>query len=742
MKKPEVVIDKIKRLTKTKGFIYAFCMILCEDFRVNLEKIHEMNQSERLTIKEASLLIGFLIQDSINFDKPDSWNEVIEIKRKVYSLMDELHNTFNTEFADKAAELFKKDSQKIEVNEILGQGTMLVEPIFYSSSGVYDVQYLDLLEKKYKYDKKWVIDNKKFSIEQAKTIVLTIREFLVEKSRKVFVFNLKEALPELISHMGDQPTDVKEEVIRLLPMAELYQYYPLLLQDATELPIPGKRGITEDMWNSFYNGLIDLFVISSEQISQLDGVDHFLDNFSVTAKRGMNSDIRSVGDYNIVNAKPIIALNKNRYFVPIPFLLCEAVYENPFYWMREDSQYEDQLFKNRGIVGEEIAFDFLSKVFKSESIFCSVKISLLEKPGSTVRTKDITDIDVLCILGSKALCVQVKSKKLTELSRTGNDNKLREDFKAAVQDAYRQGLVARKMIFDHKAQFTDRLGNKINLDENIDEVYVMCITTENYPALAHQVHVLLDKKREDPFPLVLTIFDLELIVHYLKDPYDFMYYVRQRILLMDYFYADEEMVFLGYHLDRKLFKLENKATVVIDRGFGQLIDRNYYPYRVGVAISDEGDTIKTKTTNKRFTQLCDELKQLSDPRITDIIFYLLDWSGEAQKNLTECIIKTKTDTLEDDKLHDFSIEREGNDLPRLGVTFFSHNSDNISELSNKLLGFCNVRKYQSKAAIWIGLGSLKNSSSMVDIVTFNDNPWEYNENLEKLSEYIFHPTRS
>ena len=114
---------------------------------------------------------------------------------------------------------------------------------------------------------------------------------------------------------------------------------------------------------------------------------------------------------------------------------------------------------------------------------------------------------------------------------------------------------SRLKILEKESKFIDDAGKEIQLSEEIDEVYIMGITTENYPSLTHQSHVMLNKKNDDPFPIVLTIFDLELLTHYLDDPYDFLYYIKQRISLMDYFKADEEMVFLGYHLDQKLWKI-------------------------------------------------------------------------------------------------------------------------------------------------------------------------------------------
>ena len=454
-----------------------------------------------------------------------------------------------------------------------------------------------------------------------------------------------------------------------------------------------------------------------------------MNNFSITPEKGFNFQFQTIGNYNIINSHPIIQLDDDKYFVPITFLLFEAVYESPYYWMIDDKKYRDQAGKNRGNVGEEITYDFLSKVFGTTRTFKSIKIT-------TKKGQDDTDIDVLCVLGSKALCVQVKSKKLTELSRKGDDKALNDDFQGAVQDAYEQGIVSRRKILEKESKFIDDAGKEIQLSEEIDEVYIMGITTENYPSLTHQSHVMLNKKNDDPFPIVLTIFDLELLTHYLDDPYDFLYYIKQRISLMDYFKADEEMVFLGYHLDQKLWKIPKSDMFAIDTDFGQLIDRNYYPLKAGLEVSDEGDAIKKRWQNEKFDQLCNELKNLNEAKITDILFHLFDWSGDARKNLVDFIISIKQKSLDDGKIHNFSIPPDNSYSPRVGVTYFSLNSDDAEELRKRLLTLCQTRKYKSKGDVWIGFGSLKSSQNMIDIVAFNDQNWKYDEELEKVSKVL------
>jgi hypothetical protein len=743
MRKTEVVIKDIKNLINAKGYIYALCMILVEDFHINPEKIQEIDCRKRLSTKEASLLLGFLIQNEINFAAPDSWQALMQMKQKTYELMEELHQSLNISFVKKLRESLEKEHKiedlRKEQKEFFGKGDMLVEPIFYSGTGVYDFQYLDFLERKYKYDKKWLFENKNFDIEQTKNIVTQIKNILQEKSNKVRLYDLKERLPQIIEDMKKKNPneDCEKHAKEILPMMELHQYVELFFEYAIDEENLSIDEVREDGWKSFYKGLIELFVIRKSDFDKDVDIESFINNFSISFEENLNSQFQTIGNFNLINARPIIKLDEERYFVPISFLLFEAVYESPFYWMwPEDKLYRDQLAENRGKVGEEITYDFLSKVFGTKKVFKSVKIQSPKTTKSTKKKKDDTDIDVLCILGSKALCVQVKSKKLTKLSRTGNDEQLQKDFQGAVQDAYEQGLVSRQKILDKNAKFIDENGNEIKLFEEIDEVYIMGITTENYPSLTHQAHIMLDKKDDDPFPIVLTIFDLELLIHYLNDPYDFLYYIKQRTSLMDYFKADEEMSFLGYHLDQKIWKIPKVDGCLIDTNFAQLIDRNYYPLKAGLEVSDDGDVIKKRWENEDFDQLCNQLKTLRQAKITDIIFHLLDWSGDARRNLVNFIINTKQKTLSDGKLHNFSTPPDDSYSPRVGVTYFSLNSDNAEELRKRLLTLCQVRKYKSKGDVWIGFGSFKNSSEMIDLIVFNDQKWEYDEELEKFSKIM------
>lgn len=256
----------------------------------------------------------------------------------------------------------------------------------------------------------------------------------------------------------------------------------------------------------------------------------------------------------------------------------------------------------------------------------------------------------------------------------------------------------------------------------------MGITTENYPALVHQVHTMLKKDDRDPFPLFMSVFDLELITHYLKDPYDFLYYVRQRINLINYFRANEEIVYLGYHLDRKLWPIDGYAASMLETDFGAIIDRNYYPYKTGLShlLPEKDDPIHNRWKDPQFDAFAEAIKQTGHPKTTDIIFHLLDWSGDTRKDVVSQMIRLKKLSLVDGGLKTLACP-----APEFGLSFVVINGVHPGELEARTVGYAVLRKYVSKSSYWLGLGCLASSPKLINAVVYLDEPWQYDPEFEE-----------
>jgi len=723
------IISDIKALIRQPGYIYSLCLILFEDFHMSLEKLGTINYRERLSVKEAAFILGYLVQNKIDCTYPDSVESLIQKKELTYKLLGELHNTFLYPQREIIQDLLPSQQKGIcsepsfsKFDFFTKDGSMQ-EAIFYSGDGVYDFQYLEYLPLKYQYDEEWLRENRGYIFEQVISITQSIKKIQQEKANNVGLIDLRdyELQKTLKKDIKGKNKDKKlEEILTRMEFLQFYSLFPSVPDDL-ELSVPEKEELWKSSWNVFYDNLLDLFILDSDRLSKIEGIDNYLLNFGLVLTE-CNDSFKTIGDFNIVNSKPIIQLSNGKWFLPIFYLLAEAVYESPYYWMCEDNEYKSKALHNRGKVGEEIVCDLLRPVFGYNNVFPSVKIK-------KTKEKTVTDIDVLCIIGNKALCVQVKSKKMTISARKGEVNALVRDFKGAFQNAYEQGLTCRDYLKSKECIFLDENGNKLTVPEYVNDVYILGVTTENYPAIPYCSFILLDKKETNPNPLFLSVFDLELLAHYLKKPFDFMYYIRQRSLLMDYFWADEEIVFLGYHLLHKLWKDPEYHWKSLDTDFGSAIDRNYYPYKLGLLdkLPSETDGIANAWHNAEFERLCNDIISQNIPGAIDIIFALLDLDGKSRDNLLKFIKQTKKKTQEDRGVHSFAmpIDRQ------FGISYISINTMSEDDLESRTSVYAHIRKYISKANSWLGLGSYPFSPHIIDCFYYYTNPWEYNEEDEQ-----------
>ena len=102
----------------------------------------------------------------------------------------------------------------------------------------------------------------------------------------------------------------------------------------------------------------------------------------------------------------------------------------------------------------------------------------------------------------------------------------------------------------------------ISLPSQVDEVYILCITGDHYPAVISQARTHLKVQDGDPQPIMMSIFDLDVVCFYLRDRFELLYYLRQRSNHTKYFFADSEMTLLGCHLNEKLFPEDDYTNQV------------------------------------------------------------------------------------------------------------------------------------------------------------------------------------
>lgn len=669
----EEIILALGDLTKEPGFLYSYALILRHDLFLPADEVADINWRERLSFQELTFLGGLLIQNKVDFKVLPSEQAAMEQIGKTYDLFEKLHQAHNRPFFTHFNEQIKTNStpeqKEATFGELFGSAEMMMEPIFYAGSGAYDFQYLEFAEIKYRDDEAWLLAHKGITVASMAAIARTLKK--IEESKHA---NLRNT--------------------------------PASFEDACKSAL-----------------LTFCFSIKDLDVFPTNETQSFIKVFGLLpGSLSFNPD--SVGTYNPLDSNPIIILDNDLFFNPVGFNLTKSIYESPFYWMSRDDNYKDEASEHRGKSTEELAYQMLQKIFGEANVYKNVKV---QKDNN-----DLTDIDVLAIAGNKSVIIQAKSKKLTELAKTGNDVKLKSDFEEAIQKAYNQGLTSRNAVITKGVKLADKDGKELHLDESIDDAYIICLTTDDYPAVTHQTEVFLNKTPESPYPLAMSIFDFDILCFYLTDPFEFLYYLRQRVKYVGRLQASCEAVFLAVHLKQKLYPRTEYDGEAFDASFAQLIDANFPAMRGHVPKTPAVNRLHHQWKNQRFNELVAQVKETNQPGFTDAVFFLYDLAGDGADELIAVIEKTKQRTTADKQQHDFSMIFEKG---KSGITFVCL-PNSPEQMEARLMSVAVSRKYKTRADVWLGLGSMAYSSKIVDAVAFNKEPWVENKELEEISKTI------
>lgn len=687
----EDIISDIKLLVATKGYIFAFAEIISRDFFVDVQNVASIDWRERLHSNEVAFLMGLMLKnEAISFDEIDK-EQIEEAIKYTRFFLEELHGTYMYDFGEamtkhtpEQIEAMSDEEKEKEFREVFGSKEMIVETTFYGDTGFYDVQPFEIAQKLYAPDEDWIKNNTKFSITKSKAIFFALKN----------MFNGMHLARSIL-------TDEQAKSLRAI--------------DEMAFPFD----------------LIVKTVQSTDKSITEEDVRAFLDLFSCTF--GDQSEaFNEPGNENIFTYKPIINLGNDIYFFPNTMTLASAIYKSPLYWMRQDEQYVNTANKHIGEVTEDITYDYFKSIFGEANTYEAVKI---------VKGKNTsTDIDVMGIVGNTVIIAQNKSKKMTAVALNGDVDAIKSDFQKAVIDPYEQGIKVRDTLLGSEPyKLVDKAGNRIMPPEGIEHAYILCVSNEPYPAAMDQMRSLLVDVNQLP-PIQLSLFDLDLMVEYFKGPYEFAFYIRQRLENHEGIISSNEIIHLAYHLRYGLFMPKDSDMLLLDQSFGQTLDADYYHRKMGTPKPKKEEALLSSWQNKDFKKLLDTIKQLNDPSATDVIFFLMTIPHNVIDALMKQIKKVNAQAKKDGgKLHDFSAPITNNEKPWGGITYVSGRT--AQEVIPKLQVISSMNKYRAKAGIWLALGA-DSSHGDVQCIMFSNDPWVQSKDMDEALEFYTQNTKA
>ncbi len=640
MNNREKIIKELKMIANSVGFLRVLANIARKDAFLMVNDDEFKYEPDSIQYSEIGYLIGLMVSESYSLENSIKKidNALLENQEKrIMELLQSLHCTYMT-FPNSEDGLMTADS--------------IIEPIFYAESGAYNFQFLSHIKYIYRHDTAWINSKIGFNIE----LCIDIFNAIVSWMEVAYCCALNEKIP--IDELNISNQNNAFNILCVSPEA-IYAYCKV-------------------------NGV---------EISPKD-VQAFFNVFSYCGQEQYD-DFFGIESQNIITERPIIKIDESRYFIASTILLAKAIYGRPFYIGIRDSSYKDVFSKHIGDALEETTEEFLRRSFGKNNTYRNVIIE--SKKG-----KRISDADVLCICDDAVIIAQCKNKRLIIKSKGGDILSAKNDYLKAIQDPYEQGCRIAEAIKNKSGlHFTLSNGECLNIEKNINKVFILCITSDYYPG--SKLQEKLFSKPNEYFTLnQMSIFDLELAAKYLIDPYDFLYFLHRRSAVRGKFITNNEINILGYYLETDLeFQKESDITLIADDfecNFRQDIINKYLTGR-------ESNYFATnRRLPREFLELIQRIETIKcDFSKVDISFFLRRINSTTAGEILRCLSdpRSRNDTF------DFSMTLVDGEEYIGGLTFVTGTDIKKISQATILLGNKHASEHPTKEWLSIGIVSDK-----------------------------------
>ncbi len=662
------ILQDLTTLASSPGYIHAIANICHRDNVIHINGKLKPSDMDRLFSRERLIRTELTTLIGLMVKKPlDLSQQPIDVIEAYIARTDALmQELHNTMSFPMFASMFEAVKASATPQKPW-HGTGMREPIFYGTESAYAFQYRDLVPEKYGDDDAWLIRSRGFTSGQAQTIAKTLCTLMDEKVTRLLAY----------SRAANAPPET---------------WLPAFEFSLEEVAL--NSGVEKDTVEAFFHAFL----------------------FS-----GDNSGFMEVGDFNEVAARPLLPTDRGTVLLFSHYAICEALYESPFFWMWDDKIYRPIAAKHRGAFTEQFAARRLAEVFGPEHVNTNVNLH---------RGKDIVgEVDALVIYGDRLIIVQAKAKKLTVAARKGNDNQLKADFAAAIQDSYDQGWMCANEILTGGCRLVDDSKKEVELPPSIKEIFLFSLVSEHYPALAFQASQSLNFQTTDIIrsPFVMDVFLLDTMTEMLTTPLRLLDYVKLRVAVSEKLISGHELTVLGYHLKQNLWLDEKHDLVMLDDSIAQDLDTAMMVRRDNQPGDNTPEGILTKMRGSRYESLIKEIEAKADPATLELGFHLLSMDEDSCRNVHRVLEIITRKAQYDGNRHDVTL---ASSKPPGGISFHCNPTPSPEAIA-VLETYCIKRKYHQRAAQWFGVSV--NPAGQVQFGVTLDFPWEVSDALERLT---------
>jgi hypothetical protein len=643
--RPEAeVFSDLEALCTSAGYVYALAVIhLTNDTifyngKLKPDDLLPSYSWSRLIRSELSTLFGLMIKKQVSYEFQG--NEVTgKYIDQTFRLMEELHRAIDGPGKANFVEVLKSGG---DLDSVMTHGKFLREAMFYGSESAFSFQYIDLAKEKYQADNSWLLQNKSFTIEDAAAVVAALTSL--------------------------QPDHIIEVMRAQRPPGNMD--FALAALGVRTDDLAQKSGVARER----VDAVIAAFCVEDGE---------------------RNCGYKTVSDFNVVNATPLLRLPDGRVVNFHATSLGAALYEAPFFWTVKDKAYfHGQAQANRGDFAEKFCARRLELVFGADRVFTNVLLK--DSQGS-----ELGEIDILVRYGNRALIFQVKSKRLTLEAQKGIEEKIRDDFQKGVQKAYDQGFNCASLLQSGSCTAIGKDGTVFGHLDSVRHFYPLCVLSDHYPALAHQARHLIEIREQEGIkaPFVLDIFMIDEMTEILPSPLYFLSYVDRRVGYDDRVMASNEHVLFAYHLKQNLWLEKDVGVAGLMDDWGVELDVAMVARRTGVPGAKIPKGILTAPRRTKVGELIQLIEDSDDSVVTALGLFLLTMGEAAVTECSKGIDKIVTRARRDGRIHDFSMGMKDSSE---GLTIHCSNLP-ANEGKERLIQHSAKRKYLDEKDVWFGV---------------------------------------
>lgn len=278
-----------------------------------------------------------------------------------------------------------------------------------------------------------------------------------------------------------------------------------------------------------------------------DAIQSFKNLFVI--KKGESVEIHYITDENPVLSSPILTEDNDLFYlcsINYLYLAIQINFENSL----KQTSISEKFRKHRDMLLEKDSAEMFREFLPKDALIFE---SVFENNKST------HEHDLLILHERVAIIVESKASPRREPLRDPERafKRISDDFKkkSGIQSGYDQARKLEKLLErkDITPLYTKKGDLLVEIDgRNIDEIYSICITKDDFGVLATNLTLLLDKEDEAKYPLVINISDLKYLLDCLKyvgkDWSFFVTYLRERRLVHGKILSADELEFAGAFL--------------------------------------------------------------------------------------------------------------------------------------------------------------------------------------------------